>query len=70
MQVALDLVADPNVTKSLMINQWWGDNQIPPQFRNWFYKLLQDLVVKNADVSEYMKNADEEYDNEVKANKM
>lgn len=70
MQVALDLVADPNVTKSLMINQWWGENQIPPQFRNWFYKLLQDLVVKNADVSEYMKNADEEYDNEVKANKM
>lgn len=68
MQVALDLIADPNVTKSLAINNWWGDNLIPPQFRNWFYKLLQDLVVKDEKVSDYMKQADTEYDAQVKAN--
>ncbi|WP_042204501.1 ABC transporter substrate-binding protein [Paenibacillus camerounensis] len=68
MQVALDLIADPNVTKSLAINNWWGDNLIPPQFRNWFYKLLQDLVVKDENVSNYMKQADTEYDAQVKAN--
>ncbi|KUP26149.1 extracellular solute-binding protein [Paenibacillus sp. DMB5] len=68
MQVALDLIADPNVTKSLAINNWWGDNLIPPQFRNWFYKLLQDLVVKNENVTNYMKQADTEYDAQVKAN--
>ncbi|MBY0009946.1 ABC transporter substrate-binding protein [Paenibacillus typhae] len=68
MQVALDLIADPNVTKSLAINNWWGDNLIPPQFRNWFYKLLQDLVVKDENVSDYMKQADTEYDAQVKAN--
>ncbi|MDF9844922.1 MULTISPECIES: extracellular solute-binding protein [unclassified Paenibacillus] len=68
MQVALDLIADPNVTKSLAINNWWGDNLIPPQFRNWFYKLLQDLVVKDENVSDYMKQADTEYDTQVKAN--
>lgn len=70
MQTALDLIADPEVTKSLMINNWWGENQIPPQFRNWFYKLLQDMVVKNGEVTNYMKQADEEYDNQVKANQM
>ncbi|AIQ47717.1 ABC transporter substrate-binding protein [Paenibacillus sp. FSL R7-0273] len=68
MQVALDLIADDNVTKSLAINNWWGDNLIPPQFRNWFYKLLQDLVVKDENVSDYMKQADTEYDAQVKAN--
>lgn len=70
MKVALDLMADPNVKKSLAINNWWGENQIPPQFRNWYYKLLQELVAKDGDVLEYMKRADTEYDNEVKANAM
>lgn len=70
MKVALDLMADPNVKKSLAINNWWGENQIPPQFRNWYYKLLQELVAKDGDVLEYMKQADTEYDNEVKANAM
>ncbi|GIP57684.1 ABC transporter substrate-binding protein [Paenibacillus woosongensis] len=70
MQVALDLIADPTVNKSLAINNWWGDNLIPPQFRNWYYKLLQELVVKDGDVADYMKQADTEYDNQVKANAM
>ncbi|WP_342565627.1 ABC transporter substrate-binding protein [Paenibacillus sp. FSL R7-0345] len=70
MQVALDLIADPNVTKSLAINNWWGDNLIPAQFRNWYYKLMQELVVKDGDVTDYMKQADTEYDNQVKANQM
>lgn len=68
MQVALDLIADPAVTKSLAINNWWGDNLIPPQFRNWYYKLLQELVVKDGDVTQYMQMADDEYDNQVRAN--
>ncbi|QJD84198.1 ABC transporter substrate-binding protein [Cohnella herbarum] len=68
MQTVLDIMADPSITKSLAINNWWGENLIPPQFRNWYYKLMQDLVLKNGDVTEFMKKADEEYDNEVKAN--
>lgn len=68
MQEVLRLMADSSIQKSMMINQWFGDNAIPPQFRNWFYKLLQDLVVKNVDVTGYMKQADIEYDNNVKAN--
>ncbi|MDO3413256.1 extracellular solute-binding protein [Saccharibacillus sp. CPCC 101409] len=68
MQVALDLMNDPDVTKSLAINNWWGENLIPPQFRNWFYKKLQEMVVANGDVKTYMRQVDEEYDNQVKAN--
>lgn len=70
MQAALALIADPNVTKSLAINNWWGDNLIPPQFRNWYYKLMQEMVAKDGDVTDYMKQADTEYDNQVKANQM
>ncbi|MNP44444.1 hypothetical protein D3C76_1383080 [compost metagenome] len=70
MQTVLDIMADSNVTKSLAINNWWGKNLIPPQFRNWYYKQLQELVVKDGDVLEYMKQADKEYDNQVKANSM
>lgn len=68
MQEVLRLMADSSVPKAMMINQWFGENAIPPQFRNWFYKLLQDLVVNNGDVAEYMKQSDTEYDNNVKAN--
>ncbi|MBB6635068.1 ABC transporter substrate-binding protein [Cohnella thailandensis] len=68
MQTVLELMNDETVAKSLAINNWWGENQIPPQFRNWYYKLMQELVVKDGDVAEYMKKADEEYDTEVAAN--
>lgn len=68
MQEVLRLMSDSSVEKSMMINQWYGDNAIPPQFRNWFYKLLQELVVNNGDVVDYMKQADTEYDSNVKAN--
>lgn len=68
MQEVLRLMADSSVEKSMMINQWFGENAIPPQFRNWFYKLLQDLVVNDADVLQYMQQSDTEYDNNVKAN--
>jgi raffinose/stachyose/melibiose transport system substrate-binding protein len=68
MKEVLRLMADASVQKSMMINNWYGDNAIPPQFRNWFYKLLQDLVVSDADIADYMKQSDTEYDNNVKAN--
>lgn len=68
MQEVLRLMSDSNVEKSMMINQWYGENAIPPQFRNWFYKLLQEIVVTDGDVTEYMKQADVEYDSNIKAN--
>lgn len=69
MQEVLRLVQDTTVEKRMAINNWYGENAIPPQFRNWFYKLLQELVLRNGDVTDYMKQSDAEYDNNVKANK-
>ncbi|WP_342479974.1 extracellular solute-binding protein [Paenibacillus sp. FSL L8-0340] len=68
MKAALDLIKDPKVIKSLKINNWWGSNLIPQQFRNWYYKLLQEMVVKGGSVRDYMKLADAEYDRQVKEN--
>lgn len=68
MKAALDLIKDPKVTKSLKINNWWGSNLIPQQFRNWYYKLLQDMIVKGGSVRDYMKLVDAEYDRQVKEN--
>jgi raffinose/stachyose/melibiose transport system substrate-binding protein len=68
MEEVLRLMGDESVVKSLGLANWYGENAIPPQFRNWFYKLLQELVLKDGDVTEYMKQADTEYDNNVKAN--
>jgi raffinose/stachyose/melibiose transport system substrate-binding protein len=64
----LNIVNDTSIKKSLAINNWWGENAIPPQFRNWFYKLMQEMVINNGDVTDYMKQSDVEYDNQVKAN--
>ncbi|CAM4209481.1 raffinose/stachyose/melibiose transport system substrate-binding protein [Paenibacillus endophyticus] len=68
MKEVLRLVSDSSVNKYLGLANWFGDNAIPPQFRNWYYKLLQELVLTNGDVTEYMKKADAEYDSNVKAN--
>ncbi|UQZ37251.1 ABC transporter substrate-binding protein [Paenibacillus sp. PK3_47] len=66
MNTALELVADPAVTKSRMLGTWWGDNMTPQQYRNWFYRLLQELVRKDGDVRAYMVQADAEYDRQLK----
>ncbi|OMF29421.1 ABC transporter substrate-binding protein [Paenibacillus sp. FSL H8-0548] len=68
MEEVLRLIADPSVKKYLGLANWFGDNAIPSQFRNWYYKLLQELVLTKGDVTEYMKKADTEYDSNVKAN--
>ncbi|WP_145325376.1 ABC transporter substrate-binding protein [Paenibacillus xylanexedens] len=70
MQSALDLMNNSKVTKSLAINNWWGENLIPPQFRNWFYKKMQEMVLNDGDVKNYMEQVDTEYDSQVKANSM
>lgn len=70
MQAVLRLMSDPEVTKSLAIDGWWGDNQIPPQFRTWFYKKMQEMVLNDGDVSDYMQQVDSEYDQQVIANSM
>lgn len=68
MQRVLDVMNDPKTIKSLQINSFWGENQMPPQWRNWYYKLIQEWLSKGDFSVEYMKKADAEWDANIKAN--
>ncbi|MDF2959500.1 MAG: transporter substrate-binding protein [Paenibacillus sp.] len=67
MQTALKIVSDPNTGHSMQINGFWGENTMPPSFRNWFYKLSQDWASGKMTVEEAMKKSDEQWNIEVKA---
>ncbi|AIQ53190.1 ABC transporter substrate-binding protein [Paenibacillus sp. FSL R7-0331] len=62
MNEVLRILSDPQTVKSRMMNNWWGANTLPQQFRNWYYKLLEELVVTDGDVLSVMQEADREYD--------
>ncbi|MDR6882537.1 ABC transporter substrate-binding protein [Paenibacillus sp. GCM10023248] len=68
MKRVLEVMNDPKTIKSLQINSFWGDNQMPPQWRNWFYKLAQEWLTKGDFSVDYLKKADAEWDANVKAN--
>ncbi|MBE1440591.1 ABC transporter substrate-binding protein [Paenibacillus sp. OAS669] len=68
MKRVLEVMSDPNTIKTLQINSFWGENQMPPQWRNWYYKLIQDWLTKGDFSADYMKKADAEWDANVKAN--
>ncbi|MBD0381483.1 extracellular solute-binding protein [Paenibacillus sp. WST5] len=68
MKRVLDVMADSKTIKSLQINAFFGDNQMPPQWRNWYYKLIQEWLTKGDFSEAYMKRADAEWDANIKAN--
>ncbi|HZG88000.1 ABC transporter substrate-binding protein [Paenibacillus sp.] len=68
MTEVLALMADPNTGKSLQINQFWGENQMPTQWRNWFYKLAQEWLLNGTSIEENMAKADVEWDVQLQAN--
>lgn len=68
MNRVLEVMNDPNTIKSMQINAFWGEAQMPTQWRNWFYKLAQEWLTKGDFSAEYMKKADAEWDANVKAN--
>jgi raffinose/stachyose/melibiose transport system substrate-binding protein len=67
MKKAIEISNEPNTVKTLMINQYYGENTIPPQFRNWFYKTIQEALSGKMSVKEAMEKADKEWDVQYKA---
>jgi raffinose/stachyose/melibiose transport system substrate-binding protein len=67
MKKAIEISNDPKTVKTLMINQYYGENTIPPQFRNWFYKTIQETLDGKMSVKEAMEKADAEWDVQYKA---
>lgn len=68
MKTVLEVMNNPATIKSLQINSFWGENTMPPQWRNWFYKLIQEWLAKGDFSDEYLKKMDAEWDANVKAN--
>ncbi|WP_159886890.1 ABC transporter substrate-binding protein [Paenibacillus puerhi] len=68
MQRVLEVMNDPKTIKSLQINVYWGENQMPSQWRNWYYKLIQEWLAKGDFSDEYLKKMDAEWDANIKAN--
>lgn len=62
MQKVLDIAAEPHVP-SRQMNDFWGENAMPPAFGEWFYQLVKEsLLTGNPSIPEAMSKADEEWD--------
>ncbi|MDF2924999.1 MAG: extracellular solute-binding protein family 1 [Paenibacillaceae bacterium] len=68
MTKVLAVMNNPSTIKSLQINGFWGENTMPSQWRNWYYKLIQEWLGKGDFSVEYLKRMDAEWDANVKAN--
>jgi len=67
MKEVIRIMNDPATGKSYFLNHFTGDNAIPPQFRDWFYHMVQDLVSGKVSLEEALIEADKEWDRELQA---
>jgi raffinose/stachyose/melibiose transport system substrate-binding protein len=67
MEKVMKISNDPKTVKTLMWNQQFGDNMLPPQFRNWFYKTIQETLSGQMSVKEALEKAEAEWDVQYKA---
>jgi raffinose/stachyose/melibiose transport system substrate-binding protein len=67
MEKVMKVSDDSKTVKTLMWNQHFGDNMLPPQFRNWFYKSIQETLSGQMSVEEMLEKADAEWDVQYKA---
>lgn len=65
MSEVMRVVKDPAVKKSWMINSLWGVNELPTGFRDWFYQLMQQVVIGKFTLHDAMVSADKEWDKRV-----
>ncbi len=67
MQELLRVMNDPEIGLSRHMNGFWGENEYPPRrFLEWFYKSIQDWLAGKASLEEVLKEADQEWDKEMK----
>lgn len=56
------LLHDPKMIKLYGMEHYWGQDEIPPGFRNAFYELVQDAVAGNISIHEALIRADRIWD--------
>ncbi len=60
------LTAYAKAPKALNWNQGAGFNELPPPFRNWTYKKVQEMALGMVSVRDGLKQMDEEFDKEAR----
>jgi len=59
MQKLISIHNDPQTIKVLMMHEYWGENKIPNEFRDWLWKLTQQwLSTDDLSIEEAMMQAD------------
>ncbi|MBD0382956.1 ABC transporter substrate-binding protein [Paenibacillus sedimenti] len=65
MQKVLDIINDSRSVKLHSLEHYWGENHMPPAFRNIFYKLITDYLADKISLDEMLLKADQAWDNAV-----
>ncbi len=70
LSLMLELYTSLPIEKTIpMWNNMLFENQLPPQFRNYAYKLSQEWLIEHSTVEDGLVRLDKEWDDEVKAMK-
>jgi raffinose/stachyose/melibiose transport system substrate-binding protein len=70
MQKLLSIYNDPQTIKVLSMDNYWGENKVPTEFRDWLWKLSQQWLSSDIpNIEQAMKQADAEFDKDIKNNK-
>lgn len=56
------LLDNPRIIKAQSLENFWGEDRIPPGFRNEFFSIVQDCLSGNVSVEEAMKLADQAWE--------
>ncbi len=67
MEAVLRMMKDGKTKQSAYLNTFSGKNTAPPQFRDWFYRAIQDVLNDKLGLDEAMREADQEWNAQVKA---
>lgn len=63
MQKVLKITKDPSTINVLQMHNYWGENSIPSEFRDWLWRLTQQWLSSGTpNIEEAMKQADEQFD--------
>ncbi|WP_168120538.1 ABC transporter substrate-binding protein [Paenibacillus sp. HB172176] len=67
MKSLMDALDDSHTTLASQMNNYGGDNLLPPMFRDWFYKKMMKVLSGGESLEEALTEADQEWDREVQA---
>lgn len=62
METMLTVYNDPEVNKSAMFNQYTGDKRLPTEFRDYYFKVIQEVILGSRNLEDAMADLDKKWD--------